>query len=210
MRTLPAPLLAQLRTSETDEPWLILFEIEIDGTDYYRLVKYTQPVTWCGKTFNPFPVELGEFRTDADGTLPSVQVTVSNITREVELEMDEHDGLADKNVAIYIVHKDFLDDPRMASVYRGKIGSASYDNRAAVFQLVFPGLMNAPHPPWRYSRTRCRWVYKSVECGYLGTLATCTKTLADCVVHGDDDEANSRPVLHPLRFGGQPGIARFT
>lgn len=210
MRTLPAPLLAQLRTSETDEPWLILFEIAISGTDYYRLVKYTQPVTWAGKTFNPFPVDLGEFKTDADGTLPSVQITVSNITREVEQAMDDNDGLADKTVTIYIVHKDFLDDPRMAAVYRAKIGSSSYDSRAAVFSLVFPGLMNAPHPPSRYSRNRCRWVYKSAECGYLGTLATCNKTLTDCVIHGDDDDTAGRAVLHPLRFGGQPGIARFT
>lgn len=209
MRALPAPLLSQLRKSETDKPWLVLYEIPVDDTDTYRLVNQSTPVEWCGKTFQPYPVSHGEVKSQGDGSLPTLELTVSNITREVESVMDAHDGLVGKVVTISLVHKDFLSDPGVASSVKLKIGSSSYDSRAAVFALVMQGMMNAAYPPHRYMRTRCRWVYKSAGCGYVGTLPTCAKTFEDCDAHGDDDDANNRPVLHPLRFGGQPGIARF-
>lgn len=214
MRTISPPLLQQMRKSETTEPWLFLYEITVnDDGDVFRFVNFAESVTWDGKTFAPFPVSHGEVRSDADGTLPALDVTVSNITQEVEQVMDENAGLTGRYVTIYLVHKDQLAEPEPATSLRLRVGSSTYDNRAATFKLVTPVLTNAAHPPARYMRTRCRWVYKSPECGYVGTLATCDKTLSGptgCVFHGEDDATNGRTVLHPKRFGGQPGIARFT
>lgn len=202
-------------------PYVWLVEADLDGTNCIRIAGHDQSVSYDSKTWTPFPVMIGTLPRDAEGSLPLIDLTVSNVSREVAGYL-ESGGIIDRTVHIYLVNTNALTTGIDWGVWT--VQRAQLQLPHAVFQLGNYNLFDAPFPARRQHRSRCDVTYGGLECGYDTTLtnlvsgtyptfsiSSCDYTMDGgngCRNHGHNEVANGRPRLHPARFGGEPGIPR--
>ncbi|MBQ6473014.1 MAG: hypothetical protein IJJ33_13600 [Victivallales bacterium] len=60
------------------------------------------------------------------------------------------------------------------------IRSCATDGTSFTFNLSTDNPFSRQCPPRRMYKARCRWVFKSPECGYAGNADSCDRTIADC------------------------------
>lgn len=215
MRILSAPALAQVQAIQPTKPFAWLYDVTTAQTtsnsDVAYLTGHDQPVSWNGNTYNPFPVWHERVATDI-GSLPELEVTISNVTRELSKRIFDGKGIAGMPVSLRVVslNATAIGDP----IFSGDFSaiSASLTNETATIRLGLPPWLEYEVPADSYSRVDCQFVYKSAECGYAGPLATCDLTLFGangCDFHGLNELALGLPKMHPRRFGGFPPIPRI-
>jgi lambda family phage minor tail protein L len=195
VRTLPAEAIAEKNKLFTLNPWLILMDLYFDdGTFYYAL--NTEPVTYGGNEYTPFPLEIDLGTETQSGEIPTITARLSNISGVVQGYMELMDGGHGRQVVIHQVHAGLLDkDFSELDIYT-EIQKSEFDDQWATFALGMPNPLNQRYPLYRYLAEHCNWQFKEVECGYSGA-GTCRRIFADCVLLG-----NTR------RFGGKLGLSR--
>jgi phage-related protein len=168
------------------------------------------PITW-----DPFSFDVEPLRSDSDGTLNGVRVSVSNVTRTIQSALETYEGLVDSPVRVMLVNRRDLASGLPLFEFRGEVLFSSADSRAVAIDVGLFNLQSKNFPGRRAQRSSCRFLYGGGSCGYdttrFGSLGTCDKTLDGsngCEAHGDDEVAAGLARLHPARFGGFPGIAR--
>jgi len=187
--------------------WLFLLELVIDDSNSIRIVDDTAQFTWNSKLYYPVALQIGQNRASSDGSIESLDVAVSNISREV-MDLVENLTLIDTKAWVRLVHRTSGTVTNVIE-YKFNVLAIQATFTTLAIQLSHSDLLLRPFPANRFSRNRCRWVYKSGNCGYIGGLPTCDLTLDGpngCRFHGDDETANALPKIHPNRFGGFPGI----
>lgn len=188
------------------ERWLVLVECPISATQAIRIVHDEANFTWNGKTYYAAGMAVTPNRSNSEGTLESITLTVSNLSGELR-SMIEAGNLDGKTVQIRRVHA--FSQATDVIQYRFQISTIQMTWDTISFVLAHTNLLNKPMPPNRFLRDICGWAYKSPECGYKGTLPTCDKSLGGangCRLHGQDEFYSQMPVLHPKRYGGFPGV----
>lgn len=190
----------------------------VNETYYFHagLNELQQPITWQGQQYTPLPVEADGFEWNGQGSLPRPTLRVSNIFGTITALISTlPSGLEGAKVTRIRTLGRFLDavnfpggvnplaDPTAEwprEIYY--IDRKSAENREVVeFELRSAFDLTGIRAPKRQCVSRCQWEYKGTECGYGGSLPTCTKTLDDCKSHfGATAE---------LPFGGFPGIGSF-
>lgn len=219
--TIASALVTEKNKVHNVTPWVWLFEVQVDATQAMRVAGHHSSVTHGGNSYVPFPIAVGPQSRDARGVLQQVEVVVSNLSREVVGYL-EASKLLDQQVTIRLVHASNPANKVHESTY--SILEATVTSKAATFLLGPYGLLKATFPAQRFMRTRCRWEYGLAGCAYDTTMpnlvaatypnfdpSTCDLGLGTdngCRVHGHNEVANGRPRLHPLRFGGFPGIPK--
>lgn len=196
MKTIAPSLKKQKNKLHITAPWVYLFIVQVSATDAMYITNHSESIGYDGHTYKPFPVEVGEITEDSKGNLESVTLSISNVNRMVMAYMEQHDALQGKDVWMFIVNR--VDPTQCINLGVYQIVEASADSNVATFVLGHYNFFALKFPRNRYIRGRCRWVYKSTECGYVGGLATCDKTLGEtdgCRVHNNEQ-----------RFGGFPSI----
>ena len=197
--------------------WLWLYEIEVptDPPTRYRFCRTTEQVTFRGNIYYPFPIQHeGQKETQA-GDLPTITLTVSNVSREVMSVLEEHQGLLGQPCRIILVSAPALDTGEAVIQQDFKIINLSATDEAITAGLGDISLYETMVPSQRMMRNYCRHQYRSAACGYAvpptneNYLSGCDKSYDGtngCVAHGASEAAASRPVVHPQRFGGFRGI----
>jgi phage-related protein len=176
-------------------------------------------VTFNGRTYKRFPISISELEENARGDLPVLDVSVSNATREVQSFLERRNGLLDRSVKLYIVSTALLSDASAAVSQKFTITSSFADAERVTFRLSQLPLVEVKMPHQIYSRSRCRWEFKSAECGWglpslpagVGDSAACTKLrtgTGGCEWHGQQYLDAGQTSLWPARFGGFPTIPR--
>lgn len=194
-----------------DAGWVELLELRIyetvSASPGVRLAAATQPVTFAGNTYRPFPFTLLDIHYDDEGRLATPRLVCSNATREAAKWLQIGAGFIGRPVTWRLVHESHLGTgDQWAMTFRVTAG-ATVTNEVVAIPLSLPPFLEASWPQDVFTRDRCVWVYKGGQtCKYIGALATCIKTLAACDEHGADELANNRPPLHPRRFLGFPGL----
>lgn len=198
--------------------WLVLVECEIgipivggvigigEPSQAVRVVHSDANFVWNGTTYTATAMSISPNRSNSEGTLESITLTVSNITPSLRslIEDGNFDGKTCK-----IRRVNALSGALDVIEYRFQVTSITITWESISFVLAHTNLLNKPYPLNRYLRSICGWQYKSPECGYKGALPTCDKTLGGpdgCRVHGQDEFYNSMPVHHPKNYGGFPGV----
>jgi phage-related protein len=164
------------------------------------------PRTWNGKAFEPKAGAFSEIEESAERRIPSLRLALENadgvLGARVHPDVEGGEDLRGRRLHVWQVSRDFLGTaPPLDFAIEWTFFVEGYSwvgREAVVLDLgVFPA--EAVRVPDRTLQgLRCRWIYKGESCGYLGTLATCDKTLADCKRHFADE---------PLRFGAFPTSA---
>ena len=202
-----------------------LFEIQLNTlqhgvNDTYRFhagcnLNANGEVVWAGNAYTRFPVEADGFEYSGNGQLPRPKVRVSNIMGTITaLLLSLPSGLEGakftriRTLARYI---DAVNFPGSTNPYGTPDPTAEfpreifYVDRKVVetrdvveFELAAAFDLAGIRAPKRQCISNiCQWTYKSVECGYIGALATCDKTLDACKAHFPNAQ---------LPFGSYPGV----
>lgn len=181
------------------EPWLLLMNIVWPGTPQpgvtqqnIRFVRDLNPFTFdCGdgngpQVYQPFNFEMGEFNTSSQGSVPSVEISASNVMRVLQSIIEQYAGIVGAQLFLYAVNTanpsgeadltlqfSIIQTICDAKLVRIKCGASSPMRR------LFPLFMYWPNT--------CMWQYKSgIGCTYLGALSSCSKTIDGdngCIAH---------------------------
>lgn len=211
MRAIDSDLVGEKNKLHQPSPWIWLLEVSVSDTESARIANYQQNVTWNGDTYYSFPFSIGEIQQSAEGQLPTLNISVANVSREVQEILDANDGLARQKVWLRLVHADHLANADAVLEDRFTILQATANVNAVTFQLGRVDLFDLEVPRRRYSRDYCQHVYKGTVCGYQGDLPSCDHTLDGangCERHGVDEFNRGLEKKHPRRFGGAPAIPR--
>jgi lambda family phage minor tail protein L len=223
MRELTPELLAESRRVHNPDPWLDLWQIEVDVSTTARVVlaitNAPEPIRFpsgdpMAPVYHPFPCARGDIEWDDQAGVPRTTLTIANIRREVALYLEQGQGLMDRTAVLATVHRAHLASIDQRIPFRWIISGAQLDAAAVVLQLESRAFLDAQVPRDAYMRDRCRWRFRGPECGYepdptLGAnYQTCKKDFADCVLRGDDEAARGIVRQHPAQYGGFPGIPR--
>lgn len=187
-------------------PWWILVECPISSTQSIRVVHGPSNFTWNGNVYYAAALAVSSNKSNSEGSLESINLTVSNISGEFR-SLIELGNLDDKTVTIRRVHASSGASDVLEYVFQ--IQNIQMDDETISFVLSHANLLNKPFPANRYFRATCGWVYKSLECGYTGAITECDKTLNGsngCKVHGIDETYHGCRRKHPERFGGFPSL----
>ncbi len=201
----------------TGTRWIWLYEVEVptDPPTRYRFVRDPTPVTFRGNVYSPFPITHSEQSEDDKANLPTINLQVSNATREVIAVLDNYGGLVGQPVRVILTHE--LAIPTNDRVFEEnfRIVSTVANEELITATLGDYDLYATKFPSQRMMRFYCRHVYQDGMCGYSVDsanpfyMAECDKTLygkKGCQVHGTSEANAGTDILHPERFGGFPGI----
>jgi len=202
MRTLTTALTTEKNKLDMPSAWLPLVTIEVSDSEILRLVPNPTNVTFRGETYLAFGLEIDEAVHDAKGGLHDLNVSVSNVTREISAYIEFHE-LRGARVTILYVNSANLGDPdAVVAEERYEIMSIQVKGSQFVsFTLGHDRINQHQFPSGRFLRDNCRWIYKSLECGYAGGLASCDKILEGsngCRAHANVARFGGFPLLTPI------------
>lgn len=185
-----------------------------------RVVNYHEPIEWpvsgpIYQQWEPFNFKLTTQTSNQEGDLPSIQLSVDNTARVLMRHLHEGNGLEGNYCKLYLVPQSGLAiayPNQEAQEFTFDIASATANDEAVTFKLERANFFTRQSPQDRFSARRCRREFGGIACGYvqnaLAGFATCSKTQVACIARGDDHVARGLPRLHPMRFGGFPGIPK--
>lgn len=202
MRTLTANLITEKNALASPSAWLPLVTLEVNATTTLRLTANPTNVTFRGNIYLAFGLEIEELTQDAKGGLHDLSVSVSNVTREISAYV-EFNELRGARVTIQYVHSaNLADDDAVVLEEHYEIMSVQVKgDKFVTFRLGHDRISQHQFPSGRFLRDSCRWIYKSVECGYAGGLTSCDKILEGangCRAHGNVPRFGAYPLLTPV------------
>lgn len=183
-------------------PWLLLVDFIWQG-QHVRVVRNVDAVTFDAgdglgpQTYSPMAFELTAAQTANDGSLPKISLKVSNVNRIVEGAIVQYQGAAGAAANIYVLNTDNPAGEAELALETTIIRTQT-DASWVIFELSAVSPLRQLFPKYLYYQGTCKWQYKSVQCGYSGTIVTCDLTYEGangCLVHSNQ-----------VRFGGYPGI----
>jgi lambda family phage minor tail protein L len=203
-------------SQEEKDPWVYLYEVEIDISMTIYLTSNTEDVEFDGNTYVKFPIaSSGIIEESTNGRIPNAQIMVSAIDGTIQNFLEQYDGLRGNKVTIKMIASDFLSDPTQAIVRQLYIDKPSLDDKVVVFDLSSRlDILLYQTPKRSFLRSMCNLKYKGAGCWiesipYSGVFSApgsfvdhnpgfnCPKTIQECELRGNKE-----------RFGGFPGIPR--
>lgn len=178
------------------DPWIWLLEFSASPSEAIRLATGNATISYCGNSYLPFPINVGDFQTNEAGDLPEVTLTCGDPTGTLA-------GLIDQNPAIdfssVTMHRYVAGGVgKVAETYYFTIERITATRDGVVMTLGnLDPVANTMFPSRRIFRATCTLQFKGTLCGYVGADETCDYTLRGpngCV--GKNNHA---------RFGGAPG-----
>lgn len=198
MKTLPLALRQAKNQFGQDSPWLILVDIDLTslGGPLFNLIANNEDIVFQTRTYSAFPFNIELPKESSKGEIPSLKLSVSNVTRMLQVEFERFSGGVGARCTLYIVNAGLLSENYAELTMDFDIISASCTSQWAEISLGASNPLRRRFPLHRYIAAHCNWQYKGAECAYAGGLATCKRNLDDCIAH------NNAP-----RFGGYRGLA---
>jgi len=196
LMALPNELKQEKNKIATTSVWLILLDVYISDTVIWRLVNNTEDVTFQNNVYTKFPLEFAGISKNSSGTIPTVDLKISQVTREVYPYLFTYQGLIGKTVRVYVVNSAYLAADYSMLTYDFVVVDVDYDEQWVVFKLGMTNPLFKRYPMHTFLADWCNWDYGSAECGHTGN--PCARTLASC---------RARNNSH--RFGGFVGLSRI-
>lgn len=195
-KTLPANIVLEKNKLETNNVWYFLVDI-VYASGTLRFAKNNEAVTYNGNIYEPFEFKVGKINQNVDGKVPTLALSVSNITKAIYSYVENAAGLVGSEVSLMIVNSALLNEDYTELTLNYTIVSTTIDSQLVNFNLGAPNPINRRFPQDKYNSRYCNWEFKSVECNYTaGVFATCNRTKEDCEERGN-----------LLNFGGYPGLS---
>jgi hypothetical protein len=222
MKNLSTNLIAEKNKRASSGAWIPLLEIKIKDpanpdapyptrfclcNNTEDIVFETIPAGYDGagnpQVWTRFPFQLDIIKQGDKGEIPSLELSVSNITKYLQPYLEEYKGGINSDVKIIIINTNNLGESYTELTQEFIVLETKCNNRWVVFTLGAPNPVRQRFPLYRYIAKHCRWQFGSVECGYNASDGeSCKRTYEDCQNFNNES-----------RFGGfiglQAGRTRF-
>lgn len=150
-----------------------LFQFDRDGTSFLRLTDHPTALTYKGASYTPAGLQI-EGIAESPGQFANFRATVSNIDGVAQGFLQDGEILNRRHaVRLITVDQSGLTTGAAYGWFHALQASADRDRVTLTLGLWPLSAVSVPRD--RFLRTKCRWVFKSTECGYSGALTTCTK-----------------------------------
>lgn len=186
--------ITELKNKPTLE-YYTLFELYVSESNVLRYVSNDNEIIFDGKTYIPYPISYSQVPENSNNEIETMQVTVSNVNRAVQ-QLLESNEMRSAKVKIIIVFKEKLTEPTAKIEDTFYIDSYELNEQTVILTLSTKfDVLGVQLPGRVFTRTYCRWQFKSNYCKYAGTETECSKKLDRCI-----------ELSNTLNFGGFPGI----
>ena len=186
-----ASIIEKNRTA-TDGVYLLLCVFTIKGKDPIRLVCNNEDYTFKGNLYHKYYFNVGDVKLDAN-TLPTVDLTVSNITGTIEKLVDANNGAGGATVDLICCNTNVPDEVQDEEHF--VVTGSSCDKNNITFKLGSGLDVRKRFPPIRLMKDWCPFRFKSHLCGYTGKAETCDKTLTCCRKLGNNKRCGGEPTI---------------
>ena len=194
-KNIPAALLLEKNKLSTDDPWLLLVELNLGG-NIIRITNNNEDVTFASATYTSFPFTLEPSSETTEGQLPVASITLGNASRTLQYYIESLNGAVGSTVKVIVVNAAHLGEDYSELELTLTVLSAKADEAWLTLSLGAENILRKRFPLYRYISNNCNWIFKEVECAYAGADTTCKRTYADCLAKGN-----------LARFGGYKGIS---
>lgn len=184
----------------SDGAFILLLEIMHPSiSESIRLCWNIEDITWNGEIWKAAPFELGDLNDTKESEVPSVDLTIIDIKRDLTPELDNYAGGVGAKVFIRIINSNLLDITTPLREEMFDIMEVSIDSKNRItFKLGAENLQEHRSPKHRFLKNHCRYkIFKGAYCGYDGPETECNRTFSRCKELGNQK-----------RFGGAPGTGR--
>lgn len=195
--------------------WLYEITLEYSTVRWKKLYATSHDVelTWQSQTFKPWNIGHRDIAADSAGSLPSMEMFATNVTREIGAYAWATRGFAGLPMTVHALSKNALGSGDSILTLPLTATSCAIDGPLVLVRLGAPPWLEYEVPAIAYVRNQCGHIYKDPEtCRYRGSIPDCDLSLFGvngCVVHGQDAVANGRPNMWPRLYGGQPAIPQI-
>ena len=176
----------------------LLLVIEFDEETTYRFIAddNDDEVVINGETYLSAPITRGSREENADNSIDSIELTLSNKWQEWAAVLANHGNeFLGKKCSLMEWFPAYPDDEPVV-MYEGildEVKMTASEFRVTIVRVLGDYEQEAPLLTFDIN---CQWVFKDKRCGYNGDVYyTCGKTLADCIQRGNI-----------LNFGGCPSV----
>ncbi|HSU19901.1 MAG TPA: hypothetical protein VLI45_09190 [Acidobacteriaceae bacterium] len=171
------------------EPWLLLLNLRYPGSadpnaaqQYVRLVRNPDPIVFDAgdgqgpQTYAPFNFEMGEFNLSTTGVVPEMDLKASNVMRALQATIEQYAGVVGADLNLYVVNQaNLAGEPELAVAFTVK--QSVCDAKLVTFKLGASSPLRRLFPLFMYRPNFCAWQYKGPQCGYVGPMTSCSKTI---------------------------------
>lgn len=210
--------------------WTWAFELIVDRNDVTLIETAFQLTNWgtpidltltdqngdpVVRTFQPAPMKFRELSYDAEGSVGSVEVSITDPFRRAIRYTEFGSGYRGKELTVigYNVQSPGLGPCKYtrATIRNVVVQQVRGRNAAIMFHAEAANLNDGELPRKTIQAWRCDHIFAGKRCGFRVTDATpsglrvCRHDWQHCLEHGDQEVAEGRVRLHPNRFGGEPG-----
>ena len=183
------------------EAFIVLLEVRLVDTDTGLVVdtKYVannnENITYDLNIYQAFPFDI-KLTQEVDG-VPEITLSAVDFQKILISEMNKLSGGTGSTVIMRVVNSGNLSaEPELEETF-DVINASANDYRISL-QLGAENALRRQFPTSMQMRDRCRWRYKSTECGYSGGIGSCDLSLQGangCAAHNNT-----------INFGGYPGL----
>lgn len=220
MRAIPAALITEKNRMQSEHPWVILLDVQIDASTWIYLTNYDAIYEYWkkyhddwtgardkiifphsgGSSYEFFPFRLNVMKETSTGGLEQLQIVVDNSNRQMEAYLHSYD-LIGNQIILRIVNLNYMASADNQMIDYFKILSIT-SGMIVSFGLGHLGLISK-----RFGRTitrSCTFRFKDDYCGYTGSGTSCKRILGDastpdtCKYYGNQ-----------ARYGGFPNARGF-
>lgn len=198
MKDLPDELKVLKNSIRQEKPWLILLDITLnnDAEDVLYLVRNTEDIVFNGNTYTAFNFNLEMNKLTNAGEIPSLKASISNADRTLQGYLEDLDGMVGSTCKITVVNSSNLSADHTELEQIWDIVETTVSDTLVSFRLSLPNLLRVRYPLTRFLANHCSFTYRFSECGYIGELPTCKRTLDACKAHSNT-----------ARYGGYVGLS---
>lgn len=197
MITLTSAMIAQKNTmaGTSEGPWVWLCELWRDSTNVLRYARAQENVTFDSQTWTANNLVIEPPSSDNRGTSKAFTIAIQNVDQTMVTYLEAGE-LRNQAASLYLVHADLLSAATNVVTWRGVILEAEASYEYCSFSIGSYDIRAGKVPASAYSATRCRWRFKSQECGYSGGQTSCDKRYTTC----------NATMSNVARFGGFPTL----
>jgi len=180
-RNISANLITEKNSLNGRYPWLLLVELHYNdsGDTVRRFVRNHKELTYNGNLYKSFSFDVDLIRYKG-GQLPSTSIRLSNVTRYLQQEIEDNEGLTGGEIVIVYVHNDNLAEDYAELTLNFDILFPKITARYVEFHIGGPSPLQQRFPLHRYYGDSCRLQFESPQCGYS------RKTVAGVTLSGSD------------------------
>ncbi len=191
------PLQATIERNKTSTKSAMLWLLDVMLDTPFYVTNNNENVTYNNQLYMAFPFSVGDITDDGKET-PSIQLKISNITRDIGVVVSGAGGGGGTEIVLRVVNYKLINGVSSMSLELEEtfqITKTQIDAYWVTFTISIPRDLTVRFPMRTVLKNFCPYRFKDIECGYIGEETVCNKTLSNC-----RERNNSR------RFGGEPGL----